>query len=268
MRIVEYDKYNWVHRAPMEMICAVYKHNSENPKEFSEIMKRVARKGGLNLKTDGLTFRDERSNNFLDWRLRQLTVLYWAAGGKIEGERIVDLGCGSTGNTYEHRKYAQGTFGPNLARSLAYLGADVVGVDYGTLLDEPFNAYSGVNLLSPGCLDFIPDKSVRVVHTSQLYTSPQLALMVSGREEPSGSIEAGNKIATNLLPQIERILRDDGYYVYYENMEPFINLYSGNSQRFQVLDNYGVHVPLEDIICGMEPEDWITKNIPCFCPKV
>ncbi|SRR5258708_2222091 len=265
MKMVEYDRLSWESRAPVEMICAVYNHKSQKPTEFSGLMKKVAEGSGLGLKTVGLTSEDWRSLQFLEWKLRELSVIYWAAGGKIKGERIVDLGCGSTGRTYEHKKYSPGTSAPKLARTLSYLGADVVGVDYGDFGDEPFEAHSGIDLLTPGCLDFLPDRSVNIFHSSLLYTSPQLSLMVTGRESPLGSIAAGNVLAANLLPQIEKKLIKNGYYVYHEAMNTVSGTNSDNP-RIDILDQYGVQTPLEDIICGMDSEEWFAKKIPCFCP--
>lgn len=116
----------------------------------------------------------------------------------VRGKQILDLGSGAVGETYEKREFKR-HFEPWLARFLHEIGAKPLAVDIGTFEGEPY-AHKSVNLLDKDALNFIPDKSIDLVNISLLYDSPQLAQMTQNPEE----------IRKFLLPQIKRVLREDG----------------------------------------------------------
>lgn len=138
----------------------------------------------------------------------QLSHTLCAANGKIEGKRILDLGCGSTASG---EKYDFEHFQPWLCRALAELGGIPVGVDIGDLDGEKFEAHGKVDLLEENSLSFIPDSSVDVVHSRALFTSPRL--YDDSKERYGSGLDYQDQLMKILHPQITRVLKPDGSFV-------------------------------------------------------
>ena len=137
---------------------------------------------------------------------RQLSRILDVTGGIIQDQRVLDLGCGSTGGTEDFAVFGY-LFHPWLCRTLLELGVKPIGVDMGNLNRERFEAVQA-DLLQAGALDFIPDDSVDVVHTRALFSSPSLQ---EQQEQEVG------QLARVLEPQIIRVLKPGGAFVYSKN---------------------------------------------------
>lgn len=131
---------------------------------------------------------------------RQLAWVLYAVNGNIAGKRILDLGCGSTGDTKEAEEFGY-MFQPWLCRTLLELGAQPIGVDIGELEGERFEAYRK-DLLLPKSLDFLLENSIDIVHSRALLTSPELC-------EP-----AEGYLIRVLEPQVMRVIKPNGAFVY------------------------------------------------------
>ncbi len=115
---------------------------------------------------------------------------------------IIDLGCGSTGGTVENRSMdKEKKFEPWLPRLLYEIEANPVGIDVGNLEGEPFRHYQQ-DLIKDNALEMLGDNSADLVVTTAFYDSPELYDRGSGQE-----------IREKLIPQIKRILKDEGKFV-------------------------------------------------------
>ena len=140
-------------------------------------------------------------------------ILY-LAGGKLEGKRILDLGCGSVAtldNAYGSTKAPD--FEPWLCRALHESGVKVIGVDYFSPQEtsqESFEFHKR-NLLEQGALDFIPDKSIDIANARFLFNSPTLLNLYEEKNFMQN-------IQNVLLPQLERIVKPDGFFIHREKI--------------------------------------------------
>lgn len=146
----------------------------------------------------------------------QLRWILTAARGEIKDKRILDLGCGSTGNTWEARDDFY-LYQPWLCRALFELGAYPIGVDTGELQGEKFETHKA-NLLLPDALKGIPDDSIDIIHSRALFTSPELRIMVDSLPVPKWDQERDNYLMQILRPQIERVLKPNGVFVYSKDL--------------------------------------------------
>lgn len=129
----------------------------------------------------------------------------------IRGKVIVDLGCGSTGGTYESDEWGDDQYRqwePWLCRILHELGAKPIGIDVGELVNEDFEHYS-LNLLTPNSLQIIQDESVDMVYTSSFYDSLELQRLLRIRSDD----KSREKMRDILFPQIKRILKKNGVFL-------------------------------------------------------
>lgn len=150
----------------------------------------------------------------------QLTAVGKALGGVISGKDVLDLGCGAKSGTADVNGGNLGYHEPWLARVLHRLNAKVVGVDVGDLSQEEFENYN-LDLLNPDALNIFADQSFDVVHSSALYTSPELQRRRYGWAG-DGSINAAWDLARILKPQIERVLKPNGVYLIRERFDYLI----------------------------------------------
>lgn len=144
----------------------------------------------------------------------QLTAIELTLGKSFAHQSILDLGCGSA-SSFDTDQLGRAKFAPWLARVLHKLGARVIGVDVDDLSQEPFKS-AQIDLLNPEALvkTFLTSH-FDLVHSSSLYTSPALQLIVTG-DPWASSVPAANKLVNILYPQIERILKRTGCYLYSE----------------------------------------------------
>lgn len=138
----------------------------------------------------------------------QLFFLLYAANGNLEGKTVLDLGCGSLSNLDDQLGiFRNRMFEPWLCRILPELGAKPIGIDIGINPDAEFEFYQR-NLNDAHVLDFIKDKSIDIVNCNQFYNSPFLRSHVRNAPETLKSI---------LIPQIERVLKPEGAYIFSED---------------------------------------------------
>ena len=112
-----------------------------------------------------------------------------------EGKVILDLGCGSSLNLHS---LTSRMFEPWLCRALYELGVHPIGIDLAGLRDETFESYGGIDL-SRQPLDLIADNSVDLANAHELFIFDGISYSSAGRV---------------LLPQLERILRPGGVFIY------------------------------------------------------
>jgi hypothetical protein len=97
------------------------------------------------------------------------------------------------------------------------VGIDCIGIDVGNLSGETFEHHQ-LDLLQPGALDFIPDHSIDLANSYGFLNSPELEKRVTGTERfTDASPEASRKAEEVLFPQLERIVKPEGYFLYCEN---------------------------------------------------
>jgi len=151
-----------------------------------------------------------------------------AAFSLVGGNKtFLDLGCGSNSrhDTFDEvSRFRE----PWLCRALNELGVKVIGIDIGNLDGEEFEHYS-LNLLNENALSFLPDNSIDIAHEFQFFDSPflhdmisitdkELAEKVKNPEIPYWSAGDHSKYCLEitkrvLIPQLQRIVKPDGYFV-------------------------------------------------------
>ncbi|MGV8152472.1 MAG: hypothetical protein ACP5OG_05305 [Candidatus Nanoarchaeia archaeon] len=140
--------------------------------------------------------------------INQLPTLLIASLGDLQNKKILDLGCGSNDPRLEgFGDFEDRAFEPWLCRGLYELGINPIGIDYGQLDREKFEHYS-LNLIEENSLKFIPDNSIDIANASGLFSSPFLHCRIHGLNT------SGEKLREILLPQLERIVKPEGYFIY------------------------------------------------------
>ena len=133
--------------------------------------------------------------------MSQLPYVLYVCNGELEGKTIIDLGCGSISKDDQGKFCKNRIFEPWLCRTLVELDANVTGIDFKKNNYELFAFYQ-VDLFEKR-LDFIDCFSADVVNASQLFNSPSQRYSSNGRN-----------LRRILFPQVERILKPKGYFVY------------------------------------------------------
>jgi hypothetical protein len=62
-----------------------------------------------------------------------------------------------------------------------------------------------MDLTEKDCLGFIPDYSIDIAHACLLFSSPTLIKKYGDAKQ----------LKENLIPQLERIVRPEGFFIYY-----------------------------------------------------
>lgn len=133
-----------------------------------------------------------------------------AAKPDLEGVTFLELGCGSVESLDKTSSGFKADYEPWLCRALQRiskeggLGMRVIGVDIAPLGREPFEGYRA-DLLSPDSLGFLKDDEVDVAYTHNFFSSPSFW----GAERARG-VDAQEL----LFPQLERIVKPDGVFMY------------------------------------------------------
>ena len=112
---------------------------------------------------------------------------------KFQAPHLLDLGCGA------NPPIDGPEFQPWLATVMSFLGYAVTGVDRGSNEDAKYNHHQ-VDLSIPNSLSFLPDHSVDIINASGFYSSPSLNI-------------SGMELSKILDPQIERILKPNGFFL-------------------------------------------------------
>jgi len=124
------------------------------------------------------------------------------AMGNPEGKTVLDLGCGSVScqdDTIWGIKLGR-DFEPWICRALFEMGVNPIGIDIQDNSTEKFENYR-IDLLQRNCLSFLKDDSVDVAYSYMLFSSPTL-------------LGKGYSLKANLIPQLERIVKPDGFFIY------------------------------------------------------
>jgi SAM-dependent methyltransferase len=182
------------------MIKVEYNLEKFNPIYFEQAIKLVDTLGTELIKT----FRTTESD-YSDLKLHlliPLSHLLSVTSEDLRGKRILDLGCGSKTipNPSPYPYGFTNTYEPWLCRFLALpqIGASPVGVDIRNNLGENFENHQA-DLTKPDSLSFLPDGSVDIAHAGNFYTLPEIDV---------------EEINRNLLPQLERIVKPNGIFLY------------------------------------------------------
>ncbi len=146
-------------------------------------------------------------------KLRDQLARFFHMVGKRKNPSTLDLGCGCV-NGYDERYNggARKVFEPWFCRALHHLGYPVIGVDVGSLDSERFKHHSG-DLLLPDSLDFLASHSFDLVNARALFDSPLLDKLITGSESYMLTAEVERKLRGVLEPQIERVLKPDGFFI-------------------------------------------------------
>lgn len=213
MRTVEYDT-SYSGKYPSEAVRRMLWEYSGKP---SDLVTGLFSKFGYS--TDWSRLYDISNPRRLDVLRKlekQLTAVIWALDGNINEKTILDLGCGSK-DCPDKKGNVRIDFEPWLARVLHRMGVKVVGIDVGDLSQEEFETYN-LDLLNPNSLNSFADQSFDLVHSSALYSSSELQERVEGHSY-DGSLNAAGTLVRILKPQIARILKPTGFYVFREQMD-------------------------------------------------
>ena len=116
----------------------------------------------------------------------------------LKDKTVLDLGCGSASieakfSYLNHRMYE-----PWLCRALLEIGAKPIGVDINSNDGEKFENYIA-DFYKPNSLSFLRDNSVDIANAGAIFNLP-------GFDE--------DKLRKNLIPQLERIVKPEGFFVY------------------------------------------------------
>jgi|SRR3989338_950656 len=134
--------------------------------------------------------------------IRQLPILLYLADGNLRDKVVLDLGCGST----KSRDNYYSLYEPWLCRVLHKIGAKPIGIDLSIFPPiEEFEAYK-IDLLKPDSLCFLPDGYVGLAHANSLFSSPIL--------HKTHGPDCSQRLMDNLLPQLERIVKKNGWFAY------------------------------------------------------
>lgn len=138
----------------------------------------------------------------------QINHILFLCSGDLKDKKILDLGCGSNNPYLEGAGvFNDRMFEPWLCRGLLKLGAISIGIDIGDLSKEKFENYQ-LNLLESNALHFIPDNSINIANTHELFNSPYL------NNKYMGLKSSGKKLKNILIPQLERIVKPKGFFIY------------------------------------------------------
>ncbi len=226
MRTIEYDT-RALGGHPPESVRQILWDNPRSGAQSqpSGLVKDVFSRAGYSIDWLGIQrspfYYTSREYSILYNLQTKLTAVEWALEGTLDGRPILDLGCGARKDTAEtsglHARTRIKLHEPWFARILHRLGARVVGVDVGDLSGEEFEAHN-LDLLDPDALNSFPDQSFDLVHSSALYTSPELQRRVSGHGY-DGSLEAARALVAVLRPQISRLVKPNGCYLFRESFD-------------------------------------------------
>lgn len=120
--------------------------------------------------------------------------------GDPKNKKILELGCGSN-NSKDNFTHLR-NFEPWLLRALKEYGAKPIGIDIGGLEDELFEGYS-IDLINDRALDLFPNNSFDIVCAYSFFDSPFL-----------GHHHNPKIIFNKLIPQLERIIKSEGYFIF------------------------------------------------------
>jgi len=172
---------------------------------FKEAVKeQVQRKYKVDIEKDGICISSARI---------QLYKMLSLKPGLVENKlRVLDLGCGRVNGDCSYQKTAPRQYEPWPARLLHELGVPVIGIDLGGLDSEEFEHYA-CNLLDDGALAFLSSNSIDFANAACLFNSPALR-SCAYLWEPERQKQVGRELKARLIPQLERIVRPDGFFIY------------------------------------------------------
>jgi hypothetical protein len=147
-----------------------------------------------------------------------------ALGYNIKGKRILDLGCGCSSDNYESGNFPNNMYGPWMGRFMHFMkdgtGIEYIGVDCGSNTEEKFD-YRRLDLLEPDALsrEFKEDY-FDLVLAFMLFSSPELAARSGQKKEYyeynwNADAKSAKGLADIIMPQIERIAKPDGVFLWH-----------------------------------------------------
>lgn len=138
-----------------------------------------------------------------------LAAILSALNGKLEGKRILDIGCGST-TTYDDFS-GKRLFEPWLCRTLLELGAKPIGVDIEPKNGEKFE-YFQADLIK-NSLNFLEPNSIDIVHASAFFDSTRL---LNGLKNKGIDF---HQFSRSLREKLEKAVKHEGIFIhdFYEN---------------------------------------------------
>jgi hypothetical protein len=157
------------------------------------------------------------------WIHRLLARILAVTGGRVEGLVILDLGCGSTGNSldYEGSPSNHGQlsiWNPWLCRALHELGALPIAVDAGKLDDtEPYPHHGDVDIMETDLEALLGRRDIDLVHSHAFLGSCQ---MVETNRWEGSFREFYRRFADRVFPQLERVVVPGGVYLLDDDPEP------------------------------------------------
>lgn len=251
MKIVEYDTRYCGRGYPSLTVRQILEgpnsHPRSDPLPVSQLMETIILEAGWPTEW-AFTHKTEPKypQRYVVFRKleKQLTAIEWVLGGKFAGKSILDLGCGAKSGTVES-KTDPGYFEPWLARVLHHLGVKIVGIDIANLKNESFPSHR-LDLLEPNTLKIFPDQSLDLVHSSALYSSPELQERLEGHGW-DGSLTAATRLINILQPQIERILKPTGCYLFREDTR-YLTEKEPSRSKVSPLEKFSPRIRLEDLI--------------------
>ena len=116
----------------------------------------------------------------------------------LKDKTFLDLGCGSASTEAKFSYLNHRMYEPWLCRALCEIGAKSIGVDINSNDGEKFENYI-VDFYEPNSLSKIKDNSVDIANAGAIFNLP-------GFDE--------EKFNRNLIPQLERIVKPEGFFVY------------------------------------------------------
>jgi hypothetical protein len=148
--------------------------------------------------------------------------------GRVKGQRILDIACGSSTSKFPASIYVNSPLGerivqltetedytaqfePWFCRIVLALGAEPVGIDVGDMEGEAFEYYNA-DLGTKGALDFLPAKSFDAVQDSRLFGSPEFTAQFPDRS-------ARIMVAAEIRRQEQRVLKPGGIVIHSDARE-------------------------------------------------
>ena len=120
--------------------------------------------------------------------------------GNPKDKKILELGCGS--NNSKDNFFNSRTFEPWLLRALHEYGTNPIGIDISNLRDESFEGHS-IDLSKTNALDQFSDNMFDIVCAYSFFDSPFLDSSYNPKI-----------IFNKLIPQLERIIKPEGYFIF------------------------------------------------------
>lgn len=191
---------------------AVIRSEEKEKAELRFLLDKEVHEGSLqNVKN----YRDFNGNNVVFSNISmKWGMILECLDNKLQGKRLLDIGCGASNNTTESNLHYGSIFQPWLLRFLYSVknktNLEVMGIDIGDLSEEKF-PYLSLNLLEKDMLvNNLEPNSFDIVTAFKFFNSPELEKRYSGKKRTNASSRTSKKVMKQLRPQLEAILKPNG----------------------------------------------------------